>query len=185
MQLEVEQKFAIADRAATEQTLLAAGVVWGEVLAQADAYWNHPARDFSQTDEALRLRQVGERNFITYKGPRLDTTTKTRRELEVALPAGAEFREQFGAILSALGFRPVATVRKQRRPGILTWQNQEVQIALDDVQDVGVFVELEIVCNEPELDRAKNVIQSLAARLGLTQNERRSYLELLLQKSPK
>jgi ABC-type sulfate transport system permease component len=40
-------------------------------------------------DEAFRLRRVGERNYMTYKGPKLDATTKSRPEEEVRLADGA------------------------------------------------------------------------------------------------
>src|SRR5215216_6748467 len=106
MPWEVEQKFAVTDRAALREALQAACVAWEDTILQSDHYWNHPSRDFAQTDEALRLRQVGERNYITYKGPRIDATTKTRQELEFPLPNGTATPEQFGQILSALGFGP-------------------------------------------------------------------------------
>jgi len=183
MQWEVEQKFAISNPAATQQALVAAGIQWDEDLSQADSYWNHPARDFAATDEALRLRQVGEQNFITYKGPRLDRTTKTRRELEVPLADGTQTREQFGQVLAVLGFRPVATVRKLRRAGTLAWQGQTVHVAWDEVQDLGKFVELEIVTGDAGLAAAKSAVQSLAQHLDLKQHEHRSYLELLLAKN--
>ena len=182
MQWEVEQKFAVADPSAALRALAAAGVVWEDEISQDDTYWNHPARDFALTDEALRLRQVGQRNFITYKGPRTDAATKTRQELEVPLPDGPQVREQFGQILSALGYRPVATVQKQRKPGILSWRNLEVHVAWDVVQNVGTYLELEVVADDAGLDLAKKAVESLANRLGLLQGERRSYLELLLRR---
>jgi adenylate cyclase class 2 len=185
MAWEVEQKFAVADWVALQQALDAAGVTWAQPLDQADHYWNHPARDFAQTDEALRLRQVGSENFITYKGPRIDTATKTRQELEFPLQSGPQVPGQLGQILAALGFRPVATVRKRRLPGDLTWEGATFAVALDEVEGVGTFIELEIVVETEGLETATQRVLSLANHLGLTSAERRSYLELLLEKSPK
>ena len=62
---------------------------------------------------------------------------------------------------------------------MLTWQGHTVHIALDDVQQLGSFVELEIAANDAGLEAARAALQSLSARLGLTSSERRSYLELL------
>jgi hypothetical protein len=79
-----------------------------DTVTQVDQYFNHPARDFAQTDEALRLRRVGEVNFITYKGPKLDAITKSRHEIELPLPSGDAAATGFAELLTTLGFQPVA-----------------------------------------------------------------------------
>ena len=180
MSLEVEQKFAVADIASVEQKLLALGGQAGSDALQVDRYFAHPARDFSQTDEALRIRRVGQRNYVTYKGPKIDRSTKTRLEIELDLPPGQQGFDDFAALLAALGFRPVAEVHKRRRAVALRWQGHDVEAALDDVQGVGTFVELEIMADEAGLDAARASLATLAAALHLIRNERRSYLELLL-----
>jgi adenylate cyclase class 2 len=181
---EVEQKFRATDLAALRQKLLALGAALAPPIDQADTYFSHPLRDFAQTDEALRLRRVGEHNWITYKGPKIDATTKTRRELELPLAGGTAAFDQFAQLLGLLGFAPVATVRKRRELASLTWQGRTIEVALDQVNGVGSFIELETSAAESELPAAKGAITSLASELGLTNSERRSYLELLLAGSP-
>ena len=88
----------------------------GPAIGQSDRYFAHPSRDFARTDEALRIRTVGASSFVTYKGPKIDVTTKTRRELELPLDPGDADGSQFAELLTALGFTPVAVVRKQRCP---------------------------------------------------------------------
>lgn len=180
MHYEVEQKFAIADAAAVIDKLRRLGARAGEMMVQVDQYFNHPSRDFAQTDEALRLRQIGEANFITYKGPKLDATTKTRKELELPLLAGASTAASFAELLTALGFRHVAEVRKQRQAMHLAWQGRDVEIAIDQVESLGTYLEIEIAASEADLEAARSSLQSLAAELQLAASERRSYLELLL-----
>jgi adenylate cyclase class 2 len=179
--LEVEQKFRVSDSTALLTQLKSLGAPLGEPEIQVDRYFNHPARDFAKTDEALRIRQVGENNCLTYKGPKLDSTTKTRREIEVPIAPGESAAVRFAELLMALGFRPVAEVRKERRQTTLKHQGRTVEVVLDQVDRVGQYVELEIVVEPSELDDAKRAIGSLAAELGLTDNERKSYLELLLE----
>src|SRR5947208_13776629 len=116
MHWEVEQKFRVRDVQAVRSSLAALGVQFHDAILQVDHYFNHPARDFGRTDEALRIRQVGEQNFITYKGPKIDATTKTRRELELQLPSGPDVSSQFAELLSALGFISVTSVSKVRQP---------------------------------------------------------------------
>ncbi|MDX1947747.1 MAG: class IV adenylate cyclase [Pirellulaceae bacterium] len=180
MFLEVEQKFPVADLAPIRAQLAALGATPRLPQEQRDTYYAHPVRDFRRTDEALRLRKSGYTNKITYKGPKLDSETKTRREIEVEFDSNAESYGQLAELLQALDFARVATVRKEREPWQLTWQGHEVEVALDTVADVGTFVELEIGTDETGQEGAKLAVASLAARLGLSANERRSYLELLL-----
>jgi adenylate cyclase class 2 len=192
MHFEVEQKFPVEDAAALQRRLREVGAIQRATagqssIEQVDRYFNHPARDFAQTDEALRLRRVGEANFVTYKGPKLDAATKTRREIELPLATGAAAAAVFAELLEALGFRSVAEVRKTRRLFDIPWQGCTIEAALDDVAGLGTFLELELSAegeaDGAEVKAAKMHIASLAAALKLERSERRSYLELLLEKS--
>ncbi|HEY2413213.1 MAG TPA: class IV adenylate cyclase [Pirellulaceae bacterium] len=180
MHYEVEQKFPLPNTANTEAKLTELGAKFEPPIEQIDHYFRHPSRDFATTDEALRLRQVGSESFITYKGPKIDPATKTRRELELPLPAGAETIEHFTELLGALGFSIVAAVTKQRRKATIIWDGFEVECALDDVEGAGPFLELEISADNSSLENAKKCLTNLAGRLALEQSERRSYLELVL-----
>lgn len=182
MNYEVEQKFPVADMRAIEARLAAMGVTIAEPRREIDRYYRHPARDFALTDEALRIRRVGEVNSITYKGPKIDATTKTRHEIDLPLPPGRETGDAWEGLLEALGFTSVAQVRKNRRKAHILWQGREVEASLDEVDWVGFFVELELITSAEDLEAAKACIASLAAELGLSGSERRSYLELLLER---
>ncbi len=180
MKFEVEQKFPVTDLRAVEQKLKALGAVISGTQLEADVYYRHPARDFSQTDEALRIRTVGLSGYITYKGPKVDTTTKTRREIELPLTLDDEGIGPWRRLIEALSFTPVAEVRKHRRKATVRWNSRKVNVSLDEVQDLGEFVELELVAVADHVEREKAVIRSLAEELGLFSSERRSYLELVM-----
>lgn len=181
MQYEVEQKHRVVDVAALEAQLATRGISLEPAIIQSDQYFAHPARDFAKTDEALRIRTCSGTSFVTYKGPKLDATTKTRRELELPLhPADAD-GTRFAELLAALGFKPVATVQKQRRAFKIDHGAHAVEGALDDVDGVGRFVELELLASDQNLEEIKRVITELAEELRLGPSERRSYLELLLE----
>lgn len=178
MKYEVEQKFRVPDRPAIERRLEAIGARWGAPREEVDTYYAHPARDFAATDEALRIRRVGERSAITYKGPKVDTTTKTRRELEI--PLEPQRADAWAELLAALGFRPAGEVRKQRRKAQVDWQGCSVEVSLDEVDRLGTFLELELLADDDQLNAARDCLASLAAELNLSGSERRSYLELVL-----
>ncbi len=181
-QIEVEQKFPLASTEALHRALAPWQVRFSEPELQVDRYFNHPARDFAQTDEAFRIRSIGEQNFVTYKGPKLDAETKTRWEIEIAVASGADEAERFAQLLLALGFREAGTVKKHRRHAQLAWQGTTVDLMLDQVAGLGEFLELEIVCDKSGVSQARDCLQSLASELPLQGSERRSYLELLRAK---
>ena len=183
--LEVEVKYRLPDPAAVEARLRAWGAVVVADQAEADHYLNAPDRDFARTDEAFRLRRIGERNFLTYKGPRRDPASKTRTEVEVPCPPGPAAAEAFLKLFGSLGYRPTAVVRKRRR--IYEWARDgfTVHACLDDVEDVGRFVELEIVVDEAHFAAARETVLRIAAELGLGTMEPRSYLEQLLGRAVK
>lgn len=180
MHLEVEQKFPVTDLGAIQAALERLGACPGPTQEELDLYFAHPARDFAQTDEALRIRRKGGASFITYKGPKIDPATKTRREIELALGRGEEAAEAWAELLLALGFSRVAEVRKSRRKAHLLRSGFQVEVSLDEVAGLGSFVELEVVAGDAKFEQARACVAEVAQDLGLEQSERRSYLELLL-----
>ena len=183
MSYEVELKFPVDDLASVISILSTMGAGVSPPQEEVDLYFAHPARDFAATDEALRLRRKGDVNLITYKGPKIDATTKTRREIELPLAAGQQSVASWTELLEAVGFHPVAEVRKSRRKAFVPWENRRIEVSLDDVRQVGTFVELELIAESDDIRSEKTCIASLAQALGLAGSERRSYLELLLHRT--
>ena len=136
------------------------GVAIGPPIAQSDQYFAHPCRNFAETDEALRIRTVGGTSYVTYKGPKLDATTKTRRELELPVASSDPDGSRFAALLAAVGFTPVLTVRKSRRPFVVSHKGLRVHGALDEVEGLGTFVELELSVDENGVDPARRIGRS-------------------------
>jgi adenylate cyclase class 2 len=182
--LEIEAKFPVNDHGEVERQLRAWGATFDDVREDADQYFNAPDRDFARTDEALRIRSIGAMNLVTYKGPKTDALTKTRTEIEVPLAAGAPIAEEFGSLLVRLGYRPVTIVRKRRTIAHLQREGFDLEVCLDVVDEVGRFVELEIMASPDALEAARSVLLKTAGELGLKTQERRSYLELLLKIRP-
>ena len=120
MGFEVEVKYRFVHHDRLIASLFERGAIAEQAITQADIYLNHPARDFAVTNEAFRIRRVGEENRITYKGPRRGGPTKTREEIEIELTSGEETFTELLRLFECLGFRPVATIRKSRTPFHLT-----------------------------------------------------------------
>lgn len=180
MQLEVERKYRITETGPLHLKLAQMGLAFGKPERQQDDYFNHPARDFALTDEALRIRCVGAKNFVTYKGPKLDQTVKTRRELELPVGDGPEAGAQFAELLVALGFRHTAQVVKFRSSATLAWNGTHFEICWDEVERLGSFLEIELLVSAAEAESARDKILALELEIGLTTPEPRSYLSQIL-----
>ena len=141
---------------------------------QEDIYFSHPHRDLKARDEALRLR-VDKGLQITWKGPKLDPPLKTREEIEFGLETDLSTA---ASLLRALGFTEAARVHKTRHQWKLT-SPEEAWVCIDEVRDLGTFVEVEVRAHAPSEGRATlvRVLQflDLTEQTLLTQ----SYLGLL------
>jgi adenylate cyclase class 2 len=182
--LEVEVKFPVHDFRRIESVLDSWGAIIEPARRDSDRYFNSPDRDFARTDEALRIRSIGEQNVITYKGPKIDTETKSRVEIEVPLAPGPAAATDLGDVLIRLGYRPVAVVNKTRRIAQFERSGFSMQASLDEVDGVGRYAEVETLAPESRFAFAKAAVLAAAAELGMTQPERRSYLQLLLERCP-
>lgn len=175
---EVEQKARVPHRS-VRQYLDAEGVNPDSTAQQVDTYFDHPCKDFAETDEALRLREVTpeagpSRTLLTYKGPRTESDTKTRREFEVEI----ESYSLASSIVEALEFTPVRTVRKKRTK----YNYRDCIICLDDVEELGEFVEVEASPHLSDLAEAQTVVTDLMEMFGIDEQQltTRSYLAMLL-----
>lgn len=176
---EVEVKVG-GDHDEVRDRLEAHGAEFDGRVEQSDTYLNAPHRDFAVTDEALRVRretEAGDTSYrITYKGPLVDATSKTRAEIETGVDNG----EDATAIFEQLGFTPVETVEKTRE----SYSVDGYAVMLDDVKGLGEFVEVESQITEDDsaLEDARTGAFELLRTLGLNPDDqiRTSYLGLLL-----
>ena len=77
-----------------------------------------------------------------------------------------------------LGFEPVRPVEKTRACSISPGKGGDLELAVDSIDELGTFLEIEAMAEENERDAARDAILRLAERLGLKNPERRSYLAL-------
>ena len=177
---EVELKFALQDPDRLVACLGELDAKSRPERHQEDLYFLHPVEDFAETDRALRIRTVGEQNVVTFKGPVVDSRTKTRQELEISLADGKETARRFTEMLQLLGFQPVRAVTKVRRVYCVVWKGREIEVSIDDVTDLGTFVELESLTDEADRKSVGDSLLQLASRLELESPIFDSYLSLLM-----
>jgi adenylate cyclase class 2 len=171
--MEIELKFrldrAIADIEGTIQQFASFEIE----KVEEDIYFNSPSRDFRETDEALRVRKDVEGLSITYKGPKVDSETKSREEIKLRV----DDYEAAVKLFKKLGFREAGRVVKKRR----IYRAGEAIICLDDVEGLGKFVEIEVECDD--LEEGKKIVFEIAGKLGFDRKDsiRKSYLEMVIE----
>lgn len=179
---EVEIKFRVPDLEALALRLSDHGAEAGPPIDQEDVYLAHPMKDFSASDEALRLRRSGRENRVTYKGPKLGGPTKTREEIELTVEPGPEGLRKMTRLMERLGFQKVAVIRKRRRPFSARFEGRILEVVLDHAEGLGSFAEVETLAQGPDdLPEAQKAVLGLAQALGLEDVERRSYLRMHLE----
>lgn len=173
--LEIELKVLLPSLAPVRAALRERGARFIKRTREHDVYYNAPHRDFSATDEALRVRYTGGKAVVTYKGAKIKNLgLKAREELNTAVESG-EVVEQ---ILGRLGFTRTAAVSKWRE----TFAVGNATISLDDVDGLGTFMEIEVIA-ESDRDGALATISRIKEELGICGEPiLASYLELVLAK---
>ncbi|RXA19019.1 class IV adenylate cyclase [Methanosarcina sp. MSH10X1] len=173
--IEIEVKVKL-DHSKASPVLKKIGAVKLGAESQSDIYFAAPYRDFARTDEALRIRSLDGEAVLTYKGPKLDRVSKTRKEFETSVDEAATIE-----ILHALGFSEAGVVRKKRE----VFTAGEITVCLDVVEGLGEFLEVEIVAeNENELETSRAKLFELLKQFGAGEKDsiRTSYLEMVLEK---
>ncbi len=193
---EVEIKVQIQDLEELRDIIRYNGGSYKISLLHEDLYFNMPKelRDFKNTDEAIRLRKSEEFDkndddilltsncYLTYKGKKIDSTTKTRQEIEVMIDNFDNMKD----ILKVLGFQEVLTIQKERELYNFLYQDEKIEILLDHIPLLNqYFMELEIVVSSPqEIDDARGILFKLLDRFNINKDNSitKSYLELILEK---
>jgi adenylate cyclase len=175
---EVELKLR-ADHDSLQEQLTEVGAERVDSRRQVDTYYDAPHRSFAETDEALRIRREEPADGdgvtkLTYKGPLIETASKTREEHETAV----DDDDALQGVLAGLGFEPAATVEKDRT----YYEFGGYTLVLDTVDGLGEFVEIEREVPEAEVEAARTEAVERLEQLGLNPDDqiRTSYLGLLL-----
>lgn len=146
----------------------------GDGVRQVDAVYLQDVASFSDVDHArgyavLRVRESGNHTVVT---------AKRRRTGDSAIEAEFETTsENASAFMEALRWNEVVRVAKVRRVGTLG----SVTVAVDEVEGLGYFVELEVVVSdERATEAALRSIELAAGALDLNDDwiEARKYDEL-------
>ncbi|MCD7782200.1 MAG: class IV adenylate cyclase [Methanosphaera sp.] len=175
--IEVEVKAKVNEKIEVLKKIDEMGAVYSHTEKQYDIYYNPLNKSYEDTDEALRIREIpdGEefKRILTYKGPKIDSKSKTRKEVEVTI----DNTDNMNEILNCIGFKAAAVVNKTRR----IFNYNDYTITLDKLDGLGYYMEIEYVATEDDdIKEIRDNIIDVFSDIGITDGfERESYLELL------
>ncbi len=191
--IEVEIKVRILDPAKFRKKFEDKDGKYKLSLIHEDTYFNMPndLRDFKETDEALRVRKSIEftrdqlnpkeitNYYITYKGKKIDKTTKSRSELETKVSHGEKMKE----ILTQLGFQEIYTVKKERELYEFKFKGKLIETLIDYIPILKEhFIEVEIMSESTEkIEKDREILFEFLEQFGVKKEESiaKSYLELI------
>lgn len=165
MALEVEAKLRVASHEPVRARLGDLGATLHETALETNRLFDDDRQFLLRTDRGLRVRTTRTpegrvlRSTLTCKGPQQGGQFKRREENEtdVSNPEAAI------AILAALGFHQVLCFEKRRETwlfeALTATGHTQVRVELDELPDLGCFVEIE---------GSPDAIDAARAALGLS-----------------
>jgi adenylate cyclase, class 2 len=159
--MEIEIKARLRDKEKIKSQLKILGATEKKKKHQLDRYYNHPTKDIRETNEYIRLRYLSNENegifcyHINLKG--------ATEELEVAIKDIDKFKK----ILELSGYKKLGLIDKKRETFVL----KDFEITLDEVKNVGNFIEIETEGNLNEVKEKKVKCIELLKRLELCEKD--------------
>lgn len=158
MGLEIEAKMKVDDLGAVREKLKAAGGKFVSRVMETNTFLDQPEGSLKKEGKGLRVRinrnvdTGGETVVVTFKGPLRKGAVKTREEREVVV----ENHDDAVGVFEGLGFGVRLSFEKRRE----TWELGECQVELDELPELGTFVEIE--------GESEEVVMGVRERLGLS-----------------
>lgn len=158
---EIETKATIFSTESVSSLLSSLGVTFSEPISQVDRYFCNFEEDFSvwrPKANFLRIRRQGDHIFFTLKQPQsneLDVIEKTLTIVD---------EETLAEMVELLGYHEVVTVRKKRRQG----SYKDWTICIDEVEELGCFIEVEYV-GEKDADEVQKEQKEFLQKIGISE----------------
>ena len=153
-----------------------------------DVYFQDPLRKDLQIDEnnrlyqSFRLRQKDDKNSITYK---IDHFDKDMWSYSDEFETEIDNAENTFKIIKKLGFEELIRIESEKH----TYTNSEYEIVLEDVKNLGLFIEVEKLTEtqDEKVEEVKEEIRSFLKTLNIKFGEEQNAgkPELMLRKNKK
>lgn len=166
MRREIEVKARVSDLTELTKKLEGLGVALSEPIVQNDETFVD--QDYGDYDKfqpgknILRIRESNGKFIFTLKQPQSNELDCFERETEIIDPK--EFKEA----LLLMGYKPVVEIHKVRRKA----KYKDYEICLDDVKELGTFVEVEKITDDENADKIQDELFSFLETVGVSKDDR-------------
>ena len=173
---EIEIKAHVLDEKLLRGALLRSGITLLAPVKHHDVVFSRPgAKEGSTSDNWLRIRTENDtRHIFTLKRPVVGELDSIEHETDV------EDVEELRAIIDCLGYELYSDLTKVREKA----HDDGYEICLDNVPGLGVFVEVEKLCDEKvDGDAVVNELWAYLAQFGINRDDQEThgYDVLMLQ----
>jgi len=178
MTFEVELKARLPDPAAVEARAAQLGVFKKETLKE-DIYFRRRGDTSPVPADRYRLRREAGKAVVTFKQKVSRDGVEVNKESEFEVGNS----HAFFRFADRFGFEPFVVKRKKSR----VYRIGRADVELNQVEYLGHFVEIEILCNEEEqMLVARTEVARLLNQLGLSAEdlEPRYYIQMLQEAHP-
>ena len=158
--MEIEIKATFDNKEKLKKSLKLIGAKEEKVKHQIDEYYNHPSRDTRKTNEYIRLRYKNGENSGIF-ALHVNIADGVNKEFEVSVGDIETFRQ----ILKGLNFPLLGIINKKRT----NFKYKEFTISIDEVKDIGNFLEIETDGEESEIVEKKAKCVKVLKELGLSE----------------
>lgn len=166
MRQEIEVKARVNDLKKVEEKLLALGCVMSEPLKQNDITFyiktDTPYDQLVHGQNILRIREQNGKSIFTIKQTGINDLDSFERETEIS-----DSEEMRHAIL-LLGYSEAVRINKVRRKTMC----QGYEICLDQVEDLGNFVEVEKITENEDPEKVQTELFEFLKQFGVTEADR-------------
>ncbi|PIN73741.1 class IV adenylate cyclase [Candidatus Woesearchaeota archaeon CG10_big_fil_rev_8_21_14_0_10_45_16] len=176
MNKEIEIKVRVKSLKAVKETI-AKVCSFIKEIRQKDTYYVPTHKDFfteKRVTEFFRVREQEGKDQVAYhKVIDLDKKTEHSQEYEV----GIDDPKKLKTILGFLGFKEAFIIDKHRE----YWQCGNFEVVLDNVKDLGEFIEVEVINSEKTKNFTKEYCLNFLKEhnISFLENISSSYPELM------
>lgn len=147
---------------------------------QCDIYFNVPGRDSLTSKECLRIRESDAKKEITYKPPTEESEMNNGFFAKKEVNLQIEDIETAKILLLDIGCTILAVVKKNRK----RFRLDKFKVFIDNVKNVGLFIEIEIKDISKNIQKSINRIDKLMESLNIDDYvvENKPYRDIVINK---
>jgi len=177
---EIEVKARVKNQNQLMSKLGDLGIKLSEPIFQHDTIFAEQDWEFTQfvtERNILRIRRENNRTVLTLKRPGKNELDAEEHETEISNP------DSMSDMLKLMEYLPVVEVKKERQkakynqnhPSPLLRKGGEIEICLDEVEELGTYIEVEKLVKEADTEKVQEELFQFLESLGIARSDRETH----------